>query len=100
MLNQVSWSTYLKLTSLLLIIYYLFIGIKFYSKELLSFLPNRRHLTGNRRFNGHERNQSEEAPVEESGASELQSHKKNTESGHQIDDTFHEVEKLASALKD
>ena len=99
MFNQVSWAAYLTVILVLLVIYYLFLGIKFFSKELLSFLGDRRDPSGNRVYKEDEKNQQEDARLEQRYSDVFQSHNKNTVSSEDIDNTFQQVEKLTAATK-
>jgi hypothetical protein len=100
MFNQISWAIYLKVVCILLFIYYLVVIIKFFSKELLSFFTPASDVSGNTLSREHEINQKEHDPGDQSYPDLFQPHNKYTASKQEVDDTFQQVEKLTTALKE
>ena len=45
MLNNISWGSYVSVVTLLLLVYYIIIGAKFYSNEIKAFLSGKSRLT-------------------------------------------------------
>lgn len=101
MFNSISWTQYLGVAVLLLIIYYVFVGLKFYSTELRSLLKRKATLPISLaiespadnvidRNNHYEYNQPELFP----------SYKKYTPPEQETDDTFQQVAELTANLKE
>lgn len=99
MLNSISWTEYLAFVVLLLIAYYLFVGLKFYSFELSALLKGKRPsgalaietaeddvIDGSKHFQD---NQVELFPTYNRYAPQVQ----------ETDDTFQKVEELTAELK-
>lgn len=100
MFSSISWREYLTAITFLLIVYYLFVGVKFYSLELQSLLKVKRRLSLST-------NDSVENKVQENAnhfqndQSELfPSYQRFAPKVEEADDTFEKVEELTSRLKD
>ncbi len=100
MFNQISWAIYLKVVCILLVIYYLVVAIKFFSKELLSFFVPGSSQSGNNLFKERKINQKEHVSSDQSHPDLLKPDNMYTATEHAVDDTFLQVEKLAATLKE
>ena len=100
MFNQISWAIYLKVVCVLLVIYYLVVAIKFFSKELSSFFAPGSALSRNNLSKEREINQKEHVSGDQSYPDLLQSDNTCTATEQAVDDTFLQVEKLAATLKE
>jgi hypothetical protein len=99
MLSSISWTEYLVVIILLLIVYYVFVGLKFYSIELQSIVKGKTSSPGLAsentiedciiRSNNFQNNQSELFPSYQRYAPQVQ----------ETDDTFQQVEELTIKLK-
>ncbi len=101
MFSSVSWTEYLAVIAFLLIVYYLFIGVKFYSFELLSIVKGKRAQTKsktNETFN----DRVEDTSIHcQSNQSELfPSNNRHVPQIEEVDETFEKVEEFTTRLKE
>lgn len=99
MFNHISWATYLAVISLASIAYYLFVCIKYYSPELLSFLSGKRERSVDRVSKEHEI-QRPNFQTEQTYPDLYQSDSKYAPQVQETDDTFQQVEELTTKLKE
>ncbi len=102
MFTNISWTNYIAIIALLLIVYYAFVGIKFYPNELRQFILSKRKLvTG---FTSHKTATYEDEgstfQVQQTQAELFPSHINYTPPAQETDDTFQQVEELTANLKE
>ncbi len=100
MFSSISWTEYLAIIAFLLIVYYLLVGVKFYSLELLSIVKGKRVLAipsntsvkdeRQESSNHFQNNQPELFPFNQRYAPQTEEN----------DDTFEKVETLTTRLKE
>lgn len=99
MLSHISWTEYLLIILLLLVIWYVFIGLRFYSVELKDLLTGKRKielLTSKKTKEINSDNHSK-SPKEEQDDKQLQEEAYLTENP---DNPFKEIEELVEKLKE
>lgn len=97
MLHDFSWTEYLILISLASLVYYLVVGVKYYSHELRSLMPGKGKVSNSL---------ANEKTLLNTGSSNtgfqqtelFSSHNRYTPQVQQVDDTFEQVEKLTTKL--
>ncbi len=102
MFNSISWAEFVAFVTLLLILYYLFIGVKFYFHELKQL------MAGNKKISPHLANGNDDRQTKEIKDLDLQevqpelftSHQKYSPAIKEADDTFQQVEELTASLKE
>lgn len=99
MLNSISWTEYLVFVVLLLIAYYLFVGLKFYSFELSSLLKGKTpsvalatETAADAVIDGSENFQDNQAEL-------FPTYNRYAPRPQETDDTFQQVEELTTELK-
>ncbi|MEJ7737012.1 MAG: hypothetical protein WKF97_06260 [Chitinophagaceae bacterium] len=102
MFTSISWSEYITSVVVLLIIYYLIVGIKFYSHELRSVLSSKRKIPV--RISSLQED-PEDDRTETSLGPDIQqelfsSHKKFMPCVEETEDTFEQVQELTARLKE
>ena len=102
MFSNVSWTDYIAFVTLLLIVYYLFIGIKFYSHELKQLLASKRKISAHlvTAENDSEDNDNANLQLQETQPELFTSHQKYTPPVQETDDTIQQVEELTANLKE
>ncbi len=102
MFTNISWANYIAIIALLLIVYYAFVGIKFYSNELRQFILGKRKLAAG--FTSHKtatyEDESSTFQVQQTQAKLFPSHINYTPDAQETDDTFQQVEELTASLKE
>ncbi len=96
MLTNISWADYIAFISLLLIAYYLFIGIKFYSHDLKQLMAGKRKKSAHLATveNDRKGNENTNFQLQEIQPELFTSHQKYTPPIEEADDTFQQVEEL------
>ncbi len=102
MLTNISWGSFIAFTTLLMIVYYLYIGVRYYSKELL------RLFSFKKRFPNHSALMKSDVKIDNDTISHnqeiqpesLTSHNKYMPLREDTDDTFPQVKKLTVGLKE
>ena len=100
MFNNISWTQYLEVIILMLITYYLFVGLKFYSFELRTLFKGKSGLS--RGFTDDHLNtvDNNNKYFHDSRSEVFSSHKVYTPQALETDDTFQKVERLTTQLKE
>ncbi|MCT1523845.1 hypothetical protein [Sphingobacterium hotanense] len=93
MFTNISWADYLTAVFLLLAIYYVYVGVRYYSGDLKDLLSGKRKLN----FRTSPANDPGDQPPQ---LSEHADHPTGTAFGETTDDDFAEVEYLIGRLKD
>lgn len=91
MLNNMSWTGYFTALGIALVIYYLFVGIKYYSEEIKDLFSGKRRISFNPALPGRNKRQRDEEPE----------HKEQAIAGfeHTTNDDFIVLERLIERLK-
>lgn len=100
MFTNISWTNYIIVIILLLAIYYIFVGIRFYSRDLQYFLANRRK--GNMRSSDEEITDSIPLNNPADPFEQIDSEPSVSDSpfAQTSDDTFQDIERLIVRLKE
>jgi len=101
MLTNISWGNFIAFTTLLMIVYYLCIGVRYYSKELLRLFSFKKifptysaFMKSDAKIDNDTISQDQEIQPES-----LTSHNKYMPSHEDTEDSFLQVEELTSGLK-
>lgn len=102
MFNSISWTQYLGFIVLLLIVYYIFIGVKFYSAELKQLFAGKRKIVDSLVVakNDFQANDAVKFHFPESQVELFPSNQKYAPQIQETDDTFQQVQELTAALKE
>ncbi len=102
MFTKISWTNYIAVCALLLVAYYVIIGLKYYSSKLISFFSGKRKSHSRLSSLEPVLNSSEEinTPSQQNQAELFTSHKKYAPFAEETDDTFQQVEELTVQLKE
>lgn len=91
MFTNISWAGYLTIVAILLAIYYLYVGVRYFSSDLKSLFTERQKLKFKAAIPGNSK--AEDLPTPEENRQESSSFEETT------DDEFTEVEHLIERLK-
>jgi len=102
MLSNISWSNFIAIATLLMIAYYLFIGVHYYSQELLKLFSKKRTFAFRSAFLNSDSKKDNYmiSKVQETQSESSTSHKRYTPPNEETDDTFQQVEELTARLKE
>lgn len=103
MFTNTSWLEYLVFVTIVLIVYYLYVGLKFYSQQLRLILSGKRKLfTATEHNNLQPEDTYDNAPLLQGEEQQelFVSEKKYASSIKEIDDTFQKAEELAALLQE
>ena len=100
MFSSISWTEYLAVIAFLLIVYYLFVGVKFYSFELQSLLKRKTAVALATNGNAEEKVQESHNDFHNNQSELFPSYQRYAPQVDEADDTFEKVEELTTTLKD
>lgn len=99
MFNSISWTNYVVSVAFLLIAYYAFVGIKFYSSELCLLLQGKRKLPRQLYPEDDLKDQERNIYFQQSEPDPSTSHERYAPSVEVTDDTIQQVEELTAKLR-
>ena len=99
MLNSISWTDYLVFVVLLLIAYYLFVALKFYSFELNSIFKGKRPSVALATETAADVDTDSSKNFQDNQAELFPTYNRYAPQPEDTDDTFQKVEELATKLK-